>query len=116
LEYSTSFYVTLEFAKPLLPANGATNPQLTENPKAYNAIADLYDCEYPHALPVKISFWKQILERFGGPALKLAVGSRRIALELSERGHQIDGIDSSQSMLNIAREKLVKANGTHRGR
>lgn len=89
---------------------------MTENSKAYNSISDLYDFEYPHALPVEITFWEQIIERFGGPALELAVGNGRIALELSKRGHHIDGIDSSQSMLNIAKEKLAKVSSAQQGR
>ncbi len=89
---------------------------MIENSKAYDAISDLYDFEYPHALPVETTFWAHMIERFGGPALELAVGSGRIALELSQRGHQIDGIDSSQSMLNIAKEKLKKVSNAQQGR
>ena len=58
---------------------------MTDNSKAYDAISDLYDFEYPHALPVETTFWEHVIERFGGPALELAVGSGRIALELSKR-------------------------------
>src|SRR5262249_21572649 len=40
-----------------------------------------------------------------GPALELAIGTGRIALPLSARGVQVDGIDASQAMVDQLRAK-----------
>ncbi|MBV8913754.1 MAG: class I SAM-dependent methyltransferase [Acetobacteraceae bacterium] len=49
----------------------------------------------------------EVLSELGGegPALELGVGTGRIALPLSKRGMQIDGIDCSSKMLEQLRQK-----------
>ena len=41
----------------------------------------------------------------GGPALELAIGSGRVALPLAERGVAVDGIEASQEMVDLMRDK-----------
>jgi SAM-dependent methyltransferase len=41
----------------------------------------------------------------GGPALELAIGSGRVAVPLAERGVAVDGIEASQEMVDLMRDK-----------
>ena len=50
-------------------------------------------------------FWKEQIVRYGQPALEIACGTGRITIPLSEAGADIAGLDISQEMLKLAREK-----------
>lgn len=41
----------------------------------------------------------------GGPVLELAIGTGRVAIPLTERGVEVHGIDSSEEMIEVLRQK-----------
>ena len=54
-----------------------------------------------------LAFYLKQAEEFGDPVLELACGTGRITLPLAQAGHRVVGIDVSESMLAVAREKAV---------
>lgn len=71
--------------------------------------ADFYDAfmeDYVADIPI---FERMIDD--GSPAiLDLACGSGRISVALAKLGYRVDGLDLSQSMLNLAAERLARPN------
>lgn len=57
-----------------------------------------------------ISFLNNMADQYGNPILELCCGTGRIAVPLAEKGWQITGIDSSESMLEVAKRKSSKVN------
>jgi len=58
-----------------------------------------------------VVFYQQQLQHAGilhGTVLDLACGSGRLSLPLARLGHQVDGLDNSASMLELARQNLRK--------
>ena len=62
----------------------------------------VYDFEYSECVEDELDFWDGILREYGGPGLELAVGTGRVAIPLTARGHTVYGIDISQPMLDRA--------------
>lgn len=55
-----------------------------------------------------IDFYKELAVKYGRKALELGVGTGRVAIELAKAGVTVWGIDNSEDMLNVARQKLKK--------
>ena len=55
-----------------------------------------------------LEFYKELALRSGGSALELDVGTARVAIQLARAGVRVVGIDNSEYMLEVAREKLAK--------
>jgi len=70
----------------------------------YDALARYYELEYAD-YDVDLDFYLEMLRRTGGPFLDVACGTGRVALEVARAGYETVGIDRSESMLAIAREK-----------
>jgi SAM-dependent methyltransferase len=68
-------------------------------------IADIYDELYEGMLDTEstVEFLAELAGK--GPVLELAVGTGRVALPLAERGIEVHGIDSSDSMIQRLRAK-----------
>lgn len=77
-------------------------------------VAEIYDEVAVHAgtdsggpavgdVPATVAFLEELAH--GGPALELAIGTGRIALPLSVRGINVDGIDFSEAMVAKLRAK-----------
>jgi SAM-dependent methyltransferase len=68
-------------------------------------IADIYDELYAEMLDTESTV--EFLAKLAGdgPVLELAVGTGRVALPLAERGMEVRGIDSSESMVDALRAK-----------
>jgi SAM-dependent methyltransferase len=68
-------------------------------------IADIYDELYEGMLDTEstVEFLADLAGK--GPVLELAVGTGRVALPLAERGIEVHGIDSSESMVERLRAK-----------
>jgi SAM-dependent methyltransferase len=68
-------------------------------------IADIYDELYEGMLDTEstVEFLAELAGK--GPVLELAVGTGRVALPLAERGIEVHGIDSSDSMVERLRAK-----------
>lgn len=66
-------------------------------------VADFYDEWHPDYDPHSIETLAELAR--GGRALELGIGTGRIALPLSEKGVEIQGIDTSDSMVSRLRAK-----------
>lgn len=52
-----------------------------------------------------LAYWRRLCARQDGPVLELACGSGRLTVPLAEEGVDIEGLDLSESMLALARQK-----------
>ena len=73
---------------------------------AYDRIARLYD---PWSVSVveDVPFYLERARRSGGPVVELGVGTGRIAIPIAADGIQVIGVDSSEGMLEVARERAA---------
>ena len=55
-----------------------------------------------------LEFYKELAVRSGESALELGVGTARVAIPLARAGVRVVGLDNSEYMLEMAREKLAK--------
>jgi SAM-dependent methyltransferase len=76
---------------------------------AYAAIPELYDLEHA-GFDEDISLYLNLAEAVGDPILELGCGTGRVLGPLAEAGFRVTGLDSSQPMLDRARE-VVSASG-----
>jgi SAM-dependent methyltransferase len=71
----------------------------------YDAWAPVYDAWSAH-MTEDVAHYVSLAREAAGPIVELAVGSGRVAIEVArETGKPVVGIDSSQAMLEIARER-----------
>jgi ubiquinone/menaquinone biosynthesis C-methylase UbiE len=73
----------------------------------YDQLSSIYDV-WSEADPVAastISFYKGIIHNISGPILELGVGTGRIAIELMKKGRNVIGIDISEKMMAVCKEK-----------
>ena len=68
-------------------------------------IADDYDTIYGNAFDTENAVDRLAELADGGPVLELGVGTGRLALPLVERGLTVHGIDGSEEMLDLLRQK-----------
>jgi SAM-dependent methyltransferase len=74
----------------------------------YDTFAHYYDLEYRN-VNEDLEFYRQFAGHCESPILELGCGSGRVLLNLGEAGFRATGIDSSTSMLEIARQRLDAA-------
>lgn len=75
---------------------------------AYDAIARLYD-PWSRSVVEDVSFYVEEAVRSGGPVLELGVGTGRIAVPTAAAGIEVVGVDRSEGMLEVARERAELA-------
>jgi SAM-dependent methyltransferase len=75
---------------------------------AYDRIARLYD-PWSASVVEDVSFYLERARRSGGPVVELGVGTGRIAVPLAADGIEVIGVDSSEGMLAVARERAALA-------
>ena len=75
---------------------------------AYDRIARLYD-PWSASVVEDVAFYLERARESGGPVVELGVGTGRIAVPIASDGIRIIGIDSSQGMLAVARERAELA-------
>jgi SAM-dependent methyltransferase len=56
-----------------------------------------------------VAFYLERARRSGGPVVELGVGTGRIAIPLAADGIEVIGVDSSEGMLAVARERAALA-------
>src|SRR5262245_21089035 len=82
-----------------------------ETHRLYTEDARLYDIAFSWDTSDEVEW---LVERLGGggcaPVLEPACGSGRVLVGLGRRGIEAVGIDSSPSMIRLARERLRSAN------
>lgn len=71
----------------------------------YALIADLYEAEHRNWTD-DLDLYRALAARAGGRVLELGCGSGRVAIALAEAGHEVQGVDTSETMLAIARKNL----------
>ncbi len=74
----------------------------------YDPIAYYYDLEYSR-VTADLDFYREMARQAGAQAriLEVACGSGRMALPLLQAGFRVTGLDSSEEMLKLARQKLA---------
>ncbi len=76
----------------------------------YDGIADWYDTEFQPA-PLESETWEVLLRLLGDPAgalIDVGCGTGSYAAALAERGWDVTGVDISEDMLRLARERGVR--------
>ncbi len=72
---------------------------------------ELFGWDYAEINPLEereAAWYLSWARRVGGPVLVLACGGGRLAARLAEDGHEVTGIDLSETMLGIARANVAK--------
>lgn len=72
----------------------------------YDSFARFYDLEY-RSYSDDLAMYATLAARAGTRILELACGTGRVAIHLARAGFQVTGIDTSEAMLAIARERLA---------
>jgi SAM-dependent methyltransferase len=75
---------------------------------AYDRIARLYD-PWSASVVEDVSFYLERARRSRGPVVELGVGTGRIAIPIAAEGIRVIGVDSSEGMLEVARERAELA-------
>lgn len=71
----------------------------------YDLIAPFYDIEHAQ-FSEDLDMYRNFAELCGGSILELACGSGRVLLPLACEGYTVTGVDTSASMLALARQRL----------
>jgi SAM-dependent methyltransferase len=74
----------------------------------YDNIARLYD-PWSRGVVEDVPYYVEEAVRSGGPVLELGVGSGRVAVPIAAAGVEVVGVDLSQGMLDVARERAALA-------
>lgn len=87
--------------------------------EAFDALAPDYDREFTHSLLgtlLRQAVWRRLEVRFGAGerVLELNCGTGEDAVFLGRRGVRVLATDGSREMVEVAREKVVRAGLTHR--
>ena len=69
----------------------------------YDPLSDLYDVEYDH--DYDLSFWAALAETEDGPIVEWGAGTGRLAVPLSELGHEVTAVEASEGMISRGRAK-----------
>ncbi|MDP9283967.1 MAG: class I SAM-dependent methyltransferase [Actinomycetota bacterium] len=75
---------------------------------AYDNIARIYD-PWSRSVVEDVAFYVEEAVRAGGPVLELGVGTGRIAVPIAVAGVPVVGVDTSEGMLEVARERAELA-------
>ncbi|NOZ46587.1 MAG: class I SAM-dependent methyltransferase [Chlorobi bacterium] len=73
----------------------------------YGLVAEWYDRLLENETG-DINYYKKIIQKTDGPILELACGTGRHLIDALKNKADIDGLDSSEDMLQICKEKLKK--------
>jgi SAM-dependent methyltransferase len=76
--------------------------------RGYDAIADLYD-PWSRSVVEDVGFYVNEALEARGPVVELGVGTGRIAVPTAEAGVRVIGVDSSEAMLRVCRERGEEA-------
>ena len=71
----------------------------------YDLIAPFYDAEHAN-FGDDLDMYQNFAEASGGPILELACGSGRVLVPLATLGYEMVGVDTSASMLALARQRI----------
>ena len=74
---------------------------------SYDSIARIYD-PWSQSVTEDIEFYVNLARETDGPVVELAVGTGRIALPIAQAGITVIGVDQSEEMLAVARERACE--------
>ncbi len=74
---------------------------------SYDAIARLYDA-WSRSVTEDVGFYVERAREAGGPVVELGVGTGRIAVPTARAGVRVIGVDSSEGMLGVCRERAER--------
>jgi SAM-dependent methyltransferase len=74
----------------------------------YDASAEFYDYVPPYSERPDVAFWTAAALESGGPVLEVGCGTGRVLIPTARAGIQVVGLDLSQSMLAICRQRLAR--------
>ena len=74
----------------------------------YDSFAEIYDLFYAD-LKDDLALYLGFAERTSGPILEIGSGAGRVALALADAGHTVVGLELSDAMRAIARQKIAAA-------
>lgn len=75
----------------------------------FDATAEFYDAQYGDDQGGDRAFYRDLAVEADGPVLEVGCGTGRIYLDLLRAGVDADGIDVSEGMLDVLREKADEA-------
>ncbi|MCZ6676816.1 MAG: class I SAM-dependent methyltransferase [Candidatus Poribacteria bacterium] len=81
----------------------------------YDQFAAIYDLDMGHKTD-DIPMVRRYAQMQGSPILELACGTGRILIPLAKQGFDVYGVDNSPAMLDVARQKVAKAEDSLRGK
>jgi SAM-dependent methyltransferase len=74
---------------------------------SYSRLSHFYDLENADFIE-DLDFWVQLARDSGGPVLELGCGSGRVTQQIARAGINIVGLDNSEEMLELARNKISR--------
>ncbi len=74
----------------------------------YGFVAEFYDFTQPYQARPDIPFYIELAQESGGPVLEVGCGTGRVLLPIARAGVEIAGLDLSQGMLALCRQKLAQ--------
>jgi len=77
-------------------------------PPYSNLCTEFYDLTKPEAGPREIAFYEALLKTANGPVLEAMCGSGRLLIPLLRRGIVVEGVDSSNHMLDSCKKRCEK--------
>jgi ubiquinone/menaquinone biosynthesis C-methylase UbiE len=80
------------------------NDEIVKN--RYINTANLYDLDQRDNLVVDIPFYLEYATKQGGNILELGCGTGRVSIELAKAGYDVTGLDISEPMLEIYKNKI----------
>jgi ubiquinone/menaquinone biosynthesis C-methylase UbiE len=73
----------------------------------YRVASKFYDADYATIRePEDVAFYLQLAQQNGGPVLEMGCGTGRVLLPIARSGIEIHGLDASEDMLAVLRDKL----------
>ena len=81
------------------------------NSKSFETVARYYDEAYGAKNDLQdVAMFEGFARQYGGPILEIGCGTGRVLIPIAKMGIEIDGVDLSDSMLSVLREKLIIGN------
>lgn len=78
------------------------------NHNKYQRWAYVYDKDPRNMYSDDLQFYLEYAQKAGSPILELACGTGRVTFPIAEAGYTIFGLDHSQSMVNVFRDKYLQ--------
>lgn len=74
----------------------------------HDFVAEFYDHIRPYRDRQDVAFFVEMARESGGPVLEIGCGTGRVLIPTAQAGIEIVGLDNSERMLAICREKLFR--------